>query len=184
MIPYSVLHEAIKSHDIDVVKAYRKSIKDKSQVRIITDAKDEHGYNALILACVAGNIDMVKTLIDEWGCKAQPDAPYRHTPLRAAALLGHHHIIELLLSCGGDPNAVSVGNRTPLMGACFLRDVSTTTTTSSSKMADISRECVKILLNDPRTDPHLVNDFGETALDLAKRRGYAESIQLLEAHAQ
>jgi len=83
--------------------------------------------------------------------------------------------MKLLLELGADPNALSDGNRTALMGACFLRK------TVDGDHPTISAECVRVLLDDDRTDPTTANTFGETALDLAKTRGYAESVELVEA---
>ena len=55
------------------------------------------------------------------GCPAQPSRGFRHSPLRGATITGNAHLIPILLKAGADPNALSAGNRTPLMGACFLR---------------------------------------------------------------
>jgi len=134
------------------------------------DQEDEHGVTGLIEACIAGDAEMVRLLLDA-GCPAQPAAGFRHTPLRGAAVCGHAHLMPLLLDAGADPNALSEGRRTPLMGACFLR---------SGVSAAQSALCVGALLGDPRTDPTLRNSFGESALDLAKMRGYADSVALVE----
>ncbi|KAL7550536.1 hypothetical protein ACHAWF_017067 [Thalassiosira exigua] len=69
------------------------------------------------------------------------------------------------------PTRWSEGERTPLVGACFLREGA-----DEAKSAS----CVRALLEDERTDPTLRNSFGESALDLAKVRGYRESIELVE----
>ena len=60
------------------------------------------------------------------------------------------------------------------MGACFLRKE------VPGDHAEISEKCVKALLEDPRTDPTLRNSFNESALDLAKIRGYEKSIELVQ----
>ena len=57
------------------------------------------------------------------------------------------------------------------MGACFLRGGVDETK---------SVECVRALLEDERTDPTIRNSYGESALDLAKIRGYTESVELVE----
>ena len=112
--------------------------------------------------------------MDKAHCPAQPDSPFQHTPLRGATVCGHYQLIPLLLDAGAEPNALSDGNRTPLMGCCFLRD------TVEGNKSDISAKCVKAMLKDKRTNPLLKNTFGETALDLARTRGYMESVILLE----
>jgi ankyrin repeat protein len=134
------------------------------------NAEDENGITALIEACISGNQAMVEILLGS-GCPAQPAGGFRHSPLRGATVCGNSHLIPILLKAGADPNAVSDGNRTPLMGACFLR---------KGVVKEQSVECVKALLEDERADPTISNSFGETALDLAKIRGYEDSIALIE----
>jgi len=131
---------------------------------------DEADITALIEACIRGNKSIVLLLLEN-GCPAQPTAGFRHSPLRGAAVCGHAHLIPLLLKFGSCPNSVSDGHRTPLMGACFLRN---------GIDARKSVECVRALLDDERTDPTIANSYSETALDLAKIRGYTESILLLQ----
>lgn len=158
------LHDAVKDGDIEKVK---RILEDDT---VDKNLEDNDGVTALIEASIAGNEEIAKILI-EAGCPAQPPLPYRHTPLRGAAVAGQDRLIRILLAAGADPNAKSEGDRTPLMGACFLRK---TVDTSKSVL------CVKALLVDPRTDPTPANSYGETALDLAKIRGYSDSIELVE----
>ena len=159
-----LLHEAVKRHDTEKVK----EILESDTVDI--NAEDEAGVTALIEACINGDEEIVKILL-EAGCPAQPAIGFRHSPLRGATICGNAHLIPILLQNGADPNALSEGNRTPLMGACFLR---------KGVPSELSALCVKELLNDKRTDPKIVNSFGESALDLAKIRGYSESVVLIE----
>ena len=158
------LHTAVK--DNDVVKV--KEILQNKTVDI--NREDENGITALIEACISGNEEIVQILLDA-GCPAQPAAGFKHSPIRGATVCGHAHLIPILLKHGADPNSLSDGNRTPLMGACFLRN---------GVAPEQSALCVKELLKDDRTDLLIANSFGETALDLAKVRGYEESILLIE----
>ncbi len=161
------LHEAVKQNDVAKVKEILES-KDKTTIDI--NAEDDNGVTALIEACISGNEEIVKILLGA-GCPAQPAPGFKHSPLRGATVCGQNHLIPILLQNGADPNALSDGARTPLMGACFLR-----------KGVDPERSalCVEELLNDERTDPTLVNSYGESALDLAKIRNYEDSIALIE----
>ncbi|KAL7541597.1 hypothetical protein ACHAXR_011052 [Thalassiosira sp. AJA248-18] len=135
------------------------------------NGEDEDGVTGLIEACISGNTEMVQMLLNA-GCPAQPTGEcFRHTPLRGATVCGNAHLIPILMANGADPNALSDGNRTPLMGACFLR---------SGVDESKSYLCVKALLEDSKTDPTLRNSYGESALDLAKIRGYTESVELVE----
>ena len=76
---------------------------------------------------------------------------------------------------GADPNAKSEGGRTPLMGACYLRPQYD----EKPERNKLSYRAVSVMLADPRIDPSIENDFGETALDLCRQREYSKSIKLL-----
>ena len=158
------LHNAVKQNDIEKVK----EIIQNEAVNI--NSEDENGITPLIEACISGNEDIVYFLL-EAGSPAQPLDGFRHSPLRGATVCGNAHLIPILLKYGADPNALSDGNRTALMGACFLRN---------GVPAEKSILCVKELLKDERTDLTILNSFGESALDLAKARGYTESLKLLQ----
>ena len=162
------VQSAVKSNDIIALKA---CILMSEEMDIIDlNGEDEDGKTGLIEACIAGSEEMVQLLLNA-GCPAQPPEGFKHSPLRGATVCGHAHLIPLLLRAGAEPNALSDGNRTPLMGACFLR---TGVKESQSAL------CVKALLEDERTDPTIRNNFGESALDLARGRDYSESIALVE----
>jgi len=60
------------------------------------------------------------------------------------------------------------------MGACFLRG------SVEGHRPEVSAKVVAALLGDKRTNPHCVNTFGESALDLARVRGFDKSVRLLE----
>jgi len=60
------------------------------------------------------------------------------------------------------------------MGACFLRG------SVEGDQAEVSAKLVETLLEDKRTNPCCVNTFGESALDLARIRGFDKSMRLLE----
>ena len=158
------LHHAVKQNDIEKVK----DILGSNTIDI--HAEDDNGITPLIEACITGNEKIVNILLKA-GCPAQPPHGFKHSPLRGATVCGHHHLIPILLQHGANPNALSDGNRTPLMGACFLR---------KGVPAEKSVLCVSELLKDERTDVKVLNSFGESALDLAQVRGYTESIVLLE----
>ena len=138
-----ILHEAVKRNDIDEVKRLLASTPESN---LDINEEDSNGVTALIEACIAGNENIVKFLLDS-GCPAQPAHGFRHSPLRGATVCGQAHLIPILLEAGADPNALSEGNRTALMGACFLR---------KGVPTENSILCVKHLLRDTRTDPCLL----------------------------
>ncbi|KAL7519134.1 hypothetical protein ACHAWX_003926 [Stephanocyclus meneghinianus] len=169
----SPLHQAIKEdNEVEVKRLISLSTTDLNE-------EDSNGITPLIEACISGNESIVTTLLNA-GCPAQPSSGFRHSPLRGATVCGHWHLIPILLKAGADPNALSEGNRSPLMGACFLRQG----LYDKDEEEQRSAQCVKALLSDLRVDPTIQNSFGESAVDLAKIRGYEESIRLIEIALQ
>jgi hypothetical protein len=170
------LFDAVKSADVERVRSLLDDgIRDKGQVTYYNvNAEDPKGLTPLIEATLLGNVAIVELLLVH-GARAQPAVGYRHTPLRAACLTANTELIQVLLQKGAHPNAQSEGGRTPLMGACYLRPEAD----GALDRLDRSFEAVKAMLEDPRTDAGMKNDFGETALDLCRRRKYAKSMNVL-----
>lgn len=164
------LFEAVKANKLNEVKSLLQStIYDPN-------AEDSEGITPLIEATLLGNSEMVSYLVSK-GARVQPSPGFRHTALRAACLTANPQLITYLLQNGADPNAKSDGDRTPLMGACFLRPEYDKLPNAN----ELSFKAVEVMLQDGRTDPLITNSFGESALKLCKQRGYEESVKLLEA---
>ena len=181
------LFEAVKSNDVELVRALLRdginnyigggSGNNRGQEKMTfynVNAEDDRGISPLIEATLLGNIHLVNLLLSA-GARAQPLPGFRHTPLRAACLTGNSQLIKLLLENGADPNAKSEGGRTPLMGACYLRPQYD----EGPDRSELSYRAVNLMLADPRTDPSLENDFGESALDLCRERMYNKSMALI-----
>ncbi|KAL3771778.1 hypothetical protein ACHAW5_002392 [Stephanodiscus triporus] len=174
------LFEAVKSGDVELVRAMLRDgigggIGGGGGASFYNvNAEDANGITPLIEASLLGDVELVSVLLSA-GARAQPLPGYRHTPLRAACLTGNARLIRLLLEEGADPNSRSEGGRTPLMGACYLRP----RYDEGPDRNELSYGAVSLLLSDPRTDPSVENDFGETALDLCRERMYNKSMALL-----
>jgi hypothetical protein len=111
------------------------------------EAEDQAGENAMMLAALNGDIDLVKLLISK-------DAEVNKkgwTPLHYAAANGHDDIVKLLLDNSAYVDAGSPNGTTPLMMAARGDHLST----------------VKLLL-DNGADLSAKNQIGLTALDFAK----------------
>lgn len=175
------LFEAVKSNNVELVRSLLKGgvVADEGiNINKINyyniNAEDPSGITPLIEATLVGSVELVELLLLH-GARAQPLPGFRHTPLRAACLTANTRLISLLLQNGAQPNAQSEGGRTPLMGACYLRPEYDALPNRSK----LSFEAVKIVLEDSRTDPEMRNEFGESALDLCRERGYRESVSIL-----
>mmetsp|Transcript_22174 Transcript_22174/g.47691 ORF Transcript_22174/g.47691 Transcript_22174/m.47691 type:complete len:261 (+) Transcript_22174:66-848(+) len=178
----SPLFEAVRSNDLELVRSLleggidnnSKQKKTKTRTYYNVNAEDSKGLTPLIEATLLGNVELAELLLLH-GARAQPSEGFRHTALRAACLTANTKLIKLLLEKGADPNAQSEGGRTPLMGACYLRPQFD----MSPNRIDLSFEAVKVMLSDSRTDAKIKNDFGESALDLCRKRSYNKSMAFL-----
>ena len=135
-----------------VLAAREKS--DKVAKALMADAKtdieklDPAGENAMMLAALNGDTDLVKALIDK-GAEVNKKG---WAPLHYAAANGHDDIVKLLLDSSAYIDAGSPNGTTPLMMAARGNHIST----------------VKVLL-DAGADSRIKNQLGLTALDFAKR---------------
>jgi uncharacterized protein len=114
----------------------------------------------LMMACLKGQIEMVKKLISR-------DADVNKTgwtPLHYAATGGHVAIIELLLDQDAYIDAESPNGTTPLMMAAHYG----------------SSAAVKVLL-EAGADPTLKNQLGLTAIDFASRAGRQDAAEMIAA---
>jgi len=177
------IFEAVKNNDLELVRSLLEGGIDDGKNNKQKDAKisyynvnaeDPQGITPLIEATLLGNFELVELLLFN-GAHAQPSPGFRHTPLRAACLTANRQLITLLLQKGALPNAQSEGGRTPLMGACYLRPQYD----ESPERLELSFQAVQLMLADSRTDPKIRNEFGESALDLCRKRGYNKSMALL-----
>lgn len=118
---------------------------------------------ALIEATLAGNVDTVSGLLEQG---TDPNLVYNtNTALTYAARDGFTEIARLLVDHGADVNWVDGEGVTPLILASFKNH----------------RELVQLLL-DQGADVTVRDQWNQTALDYALRRGEADAIaQLLQA---
>lgn len=124
------------------------------------NGRDPEGWSPLIMAAKGGYVELLRELLGH-GAEVNPPE-VSHTALRGACLGGHEQCASILLAAGADPCWPSVGLKTPLMGAAMNGH-------------DVLVAC----LLKHRADPAAVNDFGETALDLAEQLGGEGCAQLL-----
>nr|WP_298292132.1 ankyrin repeat domain-containing protein [Thiomonas sp.] len=102
--------------------------------------------NALMIACLQGDLDIVKLMVEKGAEINKPG----WTPLAYAATRGRTAIVKYLLDHSAYIDAAAPNGSTPLMMAAYFGYDST----------------VELLL-DEGADPNLKNAFGYTALTLA-----------------
>jgi uncharacterized protein len=124
---------------------------------------DPAGENAMMLAALNGDANIVKQLID----KDAEVSKKGWTPLHYAATTGQDDIVKLLLDHSAYIDAASPNGTTPLMMAARGGHLST----------------VKLLL-DEGADLTVKNQLGLTAIDFAKRYNQKDIAEGLAARLQ
>uniref|UniRef100_A0A1X7TCJ6 Uncharacterized protein n=1 Tax=Amphimedon queenslandica TaxID=400682 RepID=A0A1X7TCJ6_AMPQE len=128
--------------------------------------KDREGDAALIVSARGGDYETVKVLLDNGAdpnIEMDPDYECGTTPLMAAVSSKHHHVVELLLTKGADPNRMDYKLDIPLI--------------VSARRGD--HETVKVLL-DNGADPNIGQEWEYLApLIEAAREGHINVVELL-----
>ncbi len=131
---------------------------------VAVDARDEHGWSALMLAAGNGRTETVKCLLNHRAL-ANAVNEYGGTALMEAAVHGHKETIECLLDSGAHANASTQYGHTALNCA------------AENGYAEI----VKCLLVRG-AHANAVNDYGGTGLMSAAARGHTETVKCLLDH--
>ncbi|KAF5128534.1 Ankyrin-3 [Metarhizium anisopliae] len=92
----SALHHAAASGEPDVVQELLRASSDANDIRIYANAKDESGSTPLHLAAVAGNVQVMKILLDEKADITQVDGS-GHDVLYLASRHGHANMVTFLI---------------------------------------------------------------------------------------
>ena len=91
-------------------------LRHKRKDRQAMDARDKDGRTPLLLAAIAGELDVVKVLVDN-GADVNARDNVGTMPLMWAAFMGELEVIKFLMDKGADVNAKDKDGRTPLIFA-------------------------------------------------------------------
>jgi len=126
-------------------------------------------YDIVTIAAVADNVPMLKLAL-EGGCKAgNITSPYQGTALIAAAHLGHVEVVRTLIAAKAPLDHVNNLGWTALIESIVLGD-------GGKRHTTVLKDLV-----DARSNINLGDRSGATPLTLAKKRGYAEMVKILES---
>ena len=156
------LHVAIFTHHGEAASALVKHGADPN-------ALDAQRYDIVTIAAVADDVAMLKLSL-ALGCKAgNVTSPYDGTALIAAAHLGHDEVVRILIAA-----------KAPLD---HVNNLGWTAVIESIVLGDGGKRHVATLdaLVKAGANLGLADRSGATPLALAKRRGYAEMVAILEA---
>ncbi len=123
--------------------------------------KDGWSGTALEIATGYGYLEVVSLLLPTTDINKQ--YKYGDTLLHRATITGQKHVVEYLISKGADVNLFAEHNDPPLFHACWEGNL----------------ETVKLLINNSARLDFVTTD-GETAIDIAKKRGHDKIVSYLQ----
>ncbi len=130
---------------------------------------DNDRYDAVTIASVADDEETLRLLLSLGASAKLTTSRYDGTALIAAAHLGHDGIVRQLISAGAPLNHVNNLHWTAVIESIVLGD------------GGKRHQATLKALIDARADLQLADRQGNTPLALAKLRGYAEMVKMLEA---
>ena len=157
----TALHVAAFASHEDIVRALADAGAD-------VNAFEHQAYDIVTIAAVADDLDMLDAALDVGTSPGNITSPYIGTALIAAAHLGHHEVVERLITAGAPLDHVNNLGWTAMIEAVILGDGG----------ADHVK-CLQALLN-AGADKTIADRQGDTPLDHAKQRGFTDMIALLE----
>lgn len=125
-------------------------------------------YDVVTIAAVANDVETMKVALELGNKAGNTTSVYDGTALIAAAHLGHFEVVQTLIDAGAPLDHVNNLHWTALIESVVLGDG-----------GENHQKTAKALV-DAGADKSLTDQFGKTALDLAKSRGYEAMMKILE----
>jgi ankyrin repeat protein len=132
------------------------------------NALDGQRYDIVTIASVADDVPMLKTALKGGGKATNITSPYDGTALIAAAHLGHDEVVRTLIAAGAPLDHVNNLGWTALIESIVLGN-------GGKRHIACHDALVKAGAN-----VNIADRSGATPLTLAKRRGYAEMVAILD----
>lgn len=154
-----------------MVAAYRRDI---AVARVLIElganlnALEHQSYDVVTIAAVLDDLEMLKLFIASGGNTRAITSPYGGTALIAAAHLGHAEVVEALIAGRAQLDHVNNLGWTALIEAIVLGD------------GGPRHQATVEALVKAGVDLNLGDREGVTPLSLARARGYAKIVQILE----
>ncbi len=125
-------------------------------------------YDNISIAAAVNDADMVRTAVKAGGSTKNVTSIYDGTALIAAAHLGNWESIDVLIQAGAPLDHVNNLGWTAMIEAVILGDG-----------GERHQKSLKLLI-DAGADESITDRSGRTPLDLARERGYADMVKMLE----
>jgi len=133
-----------------------------------TAALDRDRYDAVTIAAVADDEETLRVLLELGASAKLVTSRYDGTALIAAAHLGHDGVVRQLIAAGAPLDHVNNLHWTALIEAVVLGD------------GRARHQATVAALLKARANTALADRSGQTPLQLASERGYAEIVRMLE----
>ncbi|MEJ5991540.1 ankyrin repeat domain-containing protein [Ramlibacter sp. PS3R-8] len=133
------------------------------------DLLENDRYDAVTIASVANDEETLRLLLSLGASARQVTSRYDGTALIAAAHLGHAGVVRQLIAAGAPLDHVNNLHWTATIEAVVLGD------------GGARHQATLKALVDAKANLQLADREGRTPLQLAKARGYAEMVKMLEA---
>lgn len=158
----TAVHIAAHASHEDVIAALAKAGADMN-------ALENDAYDAVTIAAVADDVPMLKAALAAGNKPTNITSRYVGTALIAAAHLGHHEVVRVLIDAGAPLDHVNNLNWTAVIESIVLGDGGTNHQKSLQHLIDAG------------ADLSIADGQGRTPLDLARERGYSAMVTMLEA---
>lgn len=132
------------------------------------NAKDNQRYDIITIAAVNNDVGFLKLALALGGDPKAITSPYNGTALIAAAHLGHHEVCAELIMAGAPLDHVNSIAMTALIEAIVL-----------GNGGPAHQATVRVLL-EAGANPNIADRSGATPLALARSRGYAAMVRMIE----
>lgn len=133
------------------------------------NALEAQRYDIVTIASVANDVPMLKLALEGGTRAGNITSPYDGTALIAAAHLGHVEVVRTLIAAGAPLDHVNNLGWTALIESIVLGDGGKNHTATLEALVKAG------------ANVNIADRSGATPLTLAKRRGYAEMVRILEA---
>jgi ankyrin repeat protein len=129
---------------------------------------DNELYDAVTIAAVANDVPMLVAALEAGNSPSNITSRYIGTALIAAAHLGHHAVVKVLIDAGAPLDHVNNLHWTAVIESIVLGD------------GGVDHQKTLRHLIDAGADISLADGAGRTPLDLARERGYEAMVEMLE----